>query len=108
MPNRAVRALHVQHDRCVNKNSMLLWHVSIDSVWLFQSAQQFQLMKEKVSSEIRKRQVRSTFHERRFYSYVWEMPEGVAYCITIPLLVPVGTKIRKQFEIQQNFCPNVE
>ena len=41
MPNRAARALHVQHDRCVNKNSMLLWHVSIDSVWLFQSCLQF-------------------------------------------------------------------
>ena len=47
MPNRAARALHVQHDRCVNKNSMLLWHVSIDSVWLLQSCLLFQLMKEK-------------------------------------------------------------
>ena len=43
----AVWALHVQHDRCVNKNSMLLWHVSIDSVWLLQNCLQFQLMKEK-------------------------------------------------------------
>lgn len=41
------RALHVQHDRSGNKNSLLLRLVSIDSVWLLQSCLLFQLMKEK-------------------------------------------------------------
>ena len=47
LPNRAARALHVQQVRCVNKNSMLLRHVSIDSACLLQSWLLFQVMKEK-------------------------------------------------------------
>ena len=39
--------LHVQQVRCVNKNSMLLRNVSIDSACLLQGWLLFQVMKEK-------------------------------------------------------------
>ena len=44
---QTVWALHVQQVRCVNKNSMLLRHVSIDSACLLQGWLLFQVMKEK-------------------------------------------------------------
>lgn len=36
-PNRTAQAQHVQHDLCVNKNSIVLRHVPIDSACLLQS-----------------------------------------------------------------------
>lgn len=47
MPNRAAEDLHVQHNRYFYKISMVLQHMSIDSVWLLQNCLLFQLMKRK-------------------------------------------------------------
>ena len=47
LPNKPARALRVQHDGTVNKNSTAFSLVSIDSVRLLNNCLLFQLMKRK-------------------------------------------------------------